>query len=84
MGHRQRRYQESIAASKEALKLKPDYAEAYNNIAASNQAMGRWDEAIQAAQEAVKLKPEFQLAKNNLQYSLNQKRLKESAGNQKQ
>lgn len=77
--YRNGRYQDSIAACREALKLKPDYAEAHNNIAAAYQAMGLWDDAIQAAQRAVTLKPDFQLARNNLEYSLNQKRLKDAA-----
>lgn len=38
--HRAGRYPESIAAAREALKRKPDYAEAYNNIAAVYEAMG--------------------------------------------
>jgi tetratricopeptide (TPR) repeat protein len=67
-------YAACIQAAREALKLKPDYAEAYNNIAAAYQAMGMWDEAIQAALQALKIKPDFQLARNNLQYSLEQKR----------
>ncbi len=82
--YREGKYQECIAAAKEALKLRPDYAEAYNNIAAGFQSMGRSDEAIEAAQKAIQLKPDFQLARNNLQYALQQKRLKESAGGQKQ
>jgi tetratricopeptide (TPR) repeat protein len=55
------------------LQLRPNYAEAYNNIAAGYQAMGRWDEAIAAAQEAIRLKPDFQLARNNLAYASSQK-----------
>ena len=62
-----------FAAARKALALKPDYAEAYNNIAAAYESMGMWDEAVDAAVQAVTLKPDFQLAKNNLQYSLEQK-----------
>lgn len=68
-------YEKSIADAKAALKLKPDYAEAYNNIAAADEEMRKWDEAIVAAREAIRLKPDFQLAKNNLSWSLEQKRL---------
>jgi tetratricopeptide (TPR) repeat protein len=71
------KHQECIAAANQALKLRPGYAEAYNNIAAAQQRMGHWDEAIQAAQEAIRLRPDFQLAKNNLQWELNQKRLQQ-------
>jgi tetratricopeptide (TPR) repeat protein len=67
------RYEDSIRAAREALQLRPGYAEAYNNIAAGNESLRRWDEAIAAAQEAVRLKPGFQLAGNNLSYALSQK-----------
>ena len=52
-----------------ALQMRSGYAEAYNNIAAADNALGRWDDAIQAGREAVRLKPEFQLARNNLQWA---------------
>jgi tetratricopeptide (TPR) repeat protein len=67
---------ECIAAAKQALKLRPDYAEAYNNIAAGYESLERWDEAIQAAQKALELKPDFQLARNNLQFSLSQRQIR--------
>jgi len=53
--------------------LKPDSAEAWNNIAADNEAMHRWDAAIAAAKKAIALSPDFQLAKNNLAWSISQK-----------
>ncbi len=74
------KHAECIAAATQALKLRPGYAEAYNNIAAAQQSMGHWDEAIQASEEAIRLKPDFQLAKNNLQWELNQKRLQQGGG----
>ncbi len=58
-----------IRAAQEALRLRPDYAEAYNNVAAGYQSMGRWDEAIAAAEHALRLKPDLQIARNNLQYA---------------
>jgi len=64
------KYEESIAAAKKALALKPDYAEAYNNIAAACLALHRWDEGLQAATQAVRLKPDFELAKKNLQRAM--------------
>ncbi len=66
---------ECIAAAQEALRLDPNYPEAYNNLAAAYEALGMWDEAIQAATEAIRLKPDFQLAKNNLAWSLSQKKI---------
>jgi tetratricopeptide (TPR) repeat protein len=67
------RYDESVDAAKKALALRPDYAEAYNNIAAAYNALQRWDDGIQAATQAVRLKPDFQLARNNLMWALNQR-----------
>lgn len=68
-------YRQSIDDARAALKLRPTYPEAYNNIAAAYEAMHKWDEAIAAAKEAIRLKPDFQLAKNNLKWSISQKKL---------
>jgi len=68
------KYEESIAAARKALKLKPDSAEAWNNIAADEESLHHWDEAIAAAQKAIALRPDFQLAKNNLAWSISQKK----------
>lgn len=68
-------YQKSIDDARTALRHRPDYAEAYNNIAAAYAAMGNWDQAIAAAGQALRLKPDFQLAKNNLAWAQSQKRL---------
>jgi tetratricopeptide (TPR) repeat protein len=62
-------FQKCIRLAQQALELKPDSAEAYNNIAAGNAAMKNWEEAIRAAQQALKLKPDFQLARNNLAWA---------------
>jgi uncharacterized protein (TIGR02996 family) len=67
------KYSESIAAARRALQLDPRSAEAWNNIAANNEAMHRWDDAIAAARKAISLQPGFQLAKSNLAWSLSQK-----------
>jgi len=74
------RHKECIAASEEALKLKPDFAEAYNNIAAGYEGLEMWDQAIAAARKAIQLKPDFQLARNNLAWSESQKRKAAAAG----
>ena len=76
LDHQAGQYLRSIQDAEEALRLRPDYAEAYNNIAASYESMGRWDQAIAAAQTAVRLKPDFQLAKNNLAWAEGQKQLR--------
>ena len=73
--YQHQRYLESIAAAQTAVKLKPDYADAYNNIAAAYSALRLWDFAIAAAQEALRIRPDYQLARNNLNWALEQKRL---------
>ena len=69
-----RDFQGSIDAASKALALRSDYAEAYNNIAASYASLGRWDDAIQAAHEALRLKPDYPLARNNLAWAESEKR----------
>jgi tetratricopeptide (TPR) repeat protein len=76
--YRAGRYAESLAAAGQSAKLKPDYAAAWNNMAAAYAAMSLWDPAIQAAEKAVQLNPNFQLAKNNLAWALAQRQ--KSAG----
>jgi tetratricopeptide (TPR) repeat protein len=71
--HQAGRYQDCIAAATAALKLKPDYAEAYNNVAAAYQSLGKWDDAIRASQQALTLNPNLQIAKNNLAYTMSEK-----------
>jgi len=62
-------FEGSLEVARKALALRPDYAEAYNNIAASYASMGRWNEAIAAAREALRLRPDFPLARNNLAWA---------------
>lgn len=73
--YQQGKYLESIGAARTALSLKPDYAEAYNNIGAAYAALRLWDPAIEADQQAVRLNPALQLARNNLAWALSQKNL---------
>ncbi len=67
--YREQRYAESIAASRAALRLRPNYAEAWNNIGAAYNKLGRYDEAVAACEQALRYKPDFELARNNLQYA---------------
>ena len=69
------KYQESIDAAQAALRIDSSSAEAWNNIAAADEAMHRWQPAIDAARKAIALKPDFELAKNNLAWSLSQQKL---------
>jgi len=67
--YREERYVEVIAACRRALALRPDYAEAWNNICAAYNKLGRYDEANSACEQALSHKPDFELARNNLQYA---------------
>lgn len=66
-------YPACIAAAREALKLRPEYAEAWNNIGAAYNAMSQWDQGIAAEKEALRLKPDLELARNNLALALGEK-----------
>ena len=60
---------ESIAACRAALELRPNYAEAWNNICAAYNKLGRYEEAAAACEQALRYKPDLELARNNLQYA---------------
>ena len=51
--------------------LKSDYAEAYNNLGNTLQALGRLDEAEPSLRQAIALKPDYAEAHNNLAIVLN-------------
>ena len=67
--YREGHYAESIGASRDALKLRPNYAEAWNNIGAAYNKLGRYAEAVAACEQALRYKPDLELARNNLQYA---------------
>ena len=48
------------------MQLKPDYAEAHNNLGTILQAQGQIAEALACYQRALQLKPDFAEAHNNL------------------
>jgi Flp pilus assembly protein TadD len=64
------RFEDSLREAREALKQRPSYAEAHNNVAAACASLGRWDEAVAAAREALRLRPDFPLARNNLAWAV--------------
>lgn len=67
------RFRECIASATQALSLRPEYAQAYNNIAAAHNGLGEWDAGIAAGEQAVRLNPGLQIAQNNLNYARRQK-----------
>ncbi len=70
----------SITAAEEAIKLKPDYDAAYSNLCYDYTMLKQWDKAIAAGEMATKINPNNQLAQNNLAES---KRMKELEKNGK-
>jgi cytochrome c-type biogenesis protein CcmH/NrfG len=50
---------EAVEAYREAVRLKPDFAEAWYNLGVSYIKLGRHREAVEACREAVRLKPDF-------------------------
>jgi tetratricopeptide (TPR) repeat protein len=69
-----RRYQDCINAAREALKVNPNQAEAYANMAAAYHTLGNLDETIAALQEEVRINPNLPSAKSNLEIELAVKR----------
>jgi tetratricopeptide (TPR) repeat protein len=64
------RYQDCIDAARKALKVNPNQAEAYANIAAAYHTLGNLDETIAALQEEVRLNPNLPSGKSNLEVEL--------------
>jgi len=61
---------EAISQFQEAIRLKPDDAEAHNNLGTALGMKGQTDEAISQFQEALRLKPDYAEARSNLAYAL--------------
>src|SRR5438105_10808239 len=67
--YREERYIEAIFACRRALDLRPDYAEAWNNMGAVYNKLGRYEEAAAACERALLYKPSYESARINLQYA---------------
>ncbi len=63
-------FEQCIAAAQKALELKPDYAEAWNNICSAHNSLGNFEEGAKACGMALKIKPDYPLAKNNLAWAM--------------
>ena len=63
----------AIDSYKEALKIKPDYAEAYNNMGVALQDKGDLESAIGSYKQALKIKPSHAEAYNNIGNALKHK-----------
>lgn len=67
------KFEDCIKACEEALKLKPDYADAYSNMCASYNQLKQWDKAIEAGGKAVRINPNHKLANGNLNWAKSEK-----------
>src|SRR5215813_1031893 len=63
-------YEGAIEAYKEAIRLNPAYAEAYNNKGDALYWLNRYKEALEAYEEAIQLNPAYAEAYNNKGYTL--------------
>lgn len=52
-------YQKAIVDYDEAIRLKPEFPEAYNNRGVAKRDLGQYQEAIADYDKAIELKPEF-------------------------
>ena len=78
-GHcRAGRYDECLDASKTALELRPEYAEAYNVMAMALIATQRGDDGIEALRHALRINPKYETARKNLAWALEEKKKVES------
>ncbi len=64
--------EEAVACYRRVLTLKPDFAEAQNNLGAALSSLGKLDEAIARHRRALELKPDYAAAQNNLGTALSQ------------
>ncbi len=61
-----KRYPEAVAAFQQAVKARPDFAEAHSNLGYSLRNAGQLDQAIVSYQEAIRLKPTLAEAREYL------------------
>src|SRR5215472_12944629 len=67
----QGKLEEAIAAYRQAIRIKPDFAEAYSNLGNSLSDQGKIDEAIAAYRQAIRIRPDFPEAHSNLLFCFN-------------
>ena len=61
---------EAVACYRRALELKPDFAEAHNNLGNALKDQGKLDEAVACYRRALELKPDYAAAHSNLLFAL--------------
>jgi protein O-mannosyl-transferase len=68
------RYDDCLANAKQAIELRPNYAEAYNVMAMALIATNHGDDGIEALRQALRIKPDYETAKKNLAWALEEKK----------
>ena len=67
--YRQHDYRGAILAAEKAISLRPNDAEAWNNMGAAYNSLGQYATAVAALTEALRLKPDLVIARNNLAFA---------------
>src|SRR5499427_2583512 len=62
----QGKFDEAVAAYRQAISIKPDFAEAHSNLGNALSGQGKLDEAVAAYRRAIGIKPDFAKAHSNL------------------
>ena len=75
----QGKLEHAVASYEQALRLRPDFAAAHNNLGALYAAQGRWAEATATYRRALALQPDLVGACNNLAIALINQGLREEA-----
>ena len=65
----QDRWPEAVEAFRQAVRLRPDFVEAHNNLGFALATLGKSPEAIKAYQQAIKIKPDYATAHYNLGFT---------------
>ena len=55
--HSQGKYDEAIASYKEAIRIRPDYTNAYYGLGMTYKSLGQYQDAIASYKEAIRIKP---------------------------
>ena len=72
--YNEKEYEKSIQVCQQAIKLKPDYADAYNNMSAAYNQLGQWEKSIEAGSKALSIDPNHKLALGNINYASSRSR----------
>ncbi len=64
------RYQKCIEDCQAALRVDPNYADAYSNMGAAYNQLGQWQRGADACKKALMINPNHKLAKGNLDWAM--------------